>query len=338
MQTLLSPTTSQGLALRALLSCAVTLAACAHGGADENRKKVFRESGVVDDGGETTGDPETDPLPDTPLPDTNDPEAPVDETLPQPDAACTMGCVTCGAPNSCGGKCTVGACVAGGSCFGGVCATQPVSRISPSTYPGSWGAFVRGITWTIASDVPATIRYTIDGTTPSAASPGGPSPQSFKVDATGTAIKWYADNGLKEPQRTIIAQIKPSLSSDAGYVVENVKIDGTAPVATVAPGATLNGNMTYQAWVHAACATCRQQIVYGLSNDSKPLGCLYDDVPGTFPGKSGTANTTIKAPSAPGIYKVQVTWVFNGGGCAGAMGGAQLGVHPTTEVGTIIVK
>jgi hypothetical protein len=204
------------------------------------------------------------------------------------------------------------------------------------TYPTSWGAFVRAIDWTIASEAPSTIRYTTDGSAPTSTSVGGASPVTFPVSASGTDVKWLSDDGATEAVQTFRVMIDSTLQTKYGYVVEDLTLDGTSPVVVVSPGASLAGGAKYQAWVSTGCPLCRQQIVYGI--ESTPAGCLYDYSPSTWPGQSGTGTIALTAPSTPGTYKVRVAFALQLS-CSDALTTANpLGVEPTTEVGIIVVK
>lgn len=265
------------------------------------------------------------------------PDTTTDDTSPPVDAGCTPSCTTCGADDGCGSPCKTGSCaIAGAACVGGTCVAPTKSWISPLTYPASWGAFAKGIDWTIASEAPATIRYTTDGSAPTSTSAGGASPVTFFIATTATTLTWISDTGAKEAPQTFGVKIDTTLQSKYGYVVEDLTLDGKSPVVVVSPGAVLSGGAKIQAWVSTGCPGCRQQLVYGIG--STAAGCLYDWSPGVWPGASGTASTSLTAPSTPGTYKVRVAFALQLK-CSDALTTANpLGVQPTTEVGVIVVK
>jgi hypothetical protein len=252
------------------------------------------------------------------------------------DTGCTPSCTTCGADDGCGGTCSTGSCGGGATCVGGTCVSPTKSFVSPMSYPSAWGAFARGIDWTIASEDPSTIHYTTDGSAPTSTSAGGASPVTLSVSTSGTDLNWISDDGATEPMQTFHLVIDSTLQSKYGYVVDDLTLDGTSPVVVVSPGASLAGGAKYQAWVSTGCPLCRQQIVYGI--ESTPAGCLYDYSPSTWPGVSGTGSIALTAPSTPGTYKVRVAFALQLS-CTDALTTANpLGVEPTTEVGIIVVK
>ena len=249
---------------------------------------------------------------------------------------CAPKCTTCGADDGCGGKCKTGSCPGSGACVAGACVNPTRSFLSPSSYPASWGAFAKGISWTIASEGASKIFYTTDGSAPGAGSASGASPLTLFLATDGTALKWYADNGAKEGVQSFTIQISSALQTGYGFIVDNIKLDGASPTVVVSPGAVLNGTAKYQAWVSTACPACRQQLVYGIGTTA--MGCLYDWSPSTWPGVSGSATTRITAPSTSGVHKVRVAWALQLS-CSDAMTTANpLGVKPTADIATIVVK
>ena len=258
------------------------------------------------------------------------------------DGGCTPACTSCGAADGCGGTCKTGTCAGSATCVAGICITPTVSYLSPGTYPASWSsAFAKPISWTMASEAPSTIRYTLDGTTPVSTSASGASPLTIFVSTSATTLKWFADDGASESTvHSFVVAFDSTLQSGYGYVVDTVKLDSTTPVVVTTPGKLLTGSMKWEAWVRTvgtgACPLCRMQIVYGVGTSA--LGCLYDASPGGWPGASGTSATTITAPATAGTYKVRVAWALQNN-CTDAITIANpLDVKPTTEVGTIVVK
>ena len=252
-----------------------------------------------------------------------------------PDS-CSATCKVCGETDGCGGTCKTGSCAGTSACVGGTCVAPTRSFLSPSSYPASWGAFAKGIDWTIASETASKIFYTTDGSTPGPTSANGASPLKLFLATDGTPLKWYADNGAKEGVQSFTVQISTALQTGYGYIVDDVKLDGTSPTVVVSPGTVINGNAKYQAWVSTACPGCREQIVYGIGTNA--MGCLYDYSPSTWPGVSGTGTTKITAPSTPGVYKVRVAWALQLA-CSDALTTANpLGVKPTADIATIVVK
>jgi hypothetical protein len=322
----------------ALLVLAFGFGGCALGAEQEldagKTKFDFGLADTSDDGGDadlippdTTADDAADAEDTTPLPDT----APA-------DTGCVPACTTtCGAADGCGGKCATGTCAGGGTCLAGACVKPTNSYLSPGSYVGSATAYARAAYWTLASETPSKIFYTLDGTAPDATSTSKASPFDLHITTSGTKIRWYADNGVKEASaHSFVANIDSALQSTYNYVVEHVTLDGTGPVVVVAPGAIVSGSASYQAWVGSGCPGCRMQLVYGIGTTE--AGCLYDWSPGVWPGASGSY-TTIKAtaPSTAGVYKLNVAYSLELV-CSDALAKSPLSVRPSAQVATIVVK
>ncbi len=262
----------------------------------------------------------------------------VEDTSPPPmDTACTPTCVACGADDGCGNPCMTGSC-ASGTCVAGKC-TTPVtptkSYIAPGDYAFGTG-WARGITWTIGAEAAATIRYTLDGSTPGPTSASKAAPAELFVSTSGTVIKWYADNGAKEATvHSMTANILTSGQANYGYIVEKTNLGGKGPVIVASPGATITGSAAYQAWNSSGCPMCRFQVVYGVGTSA--AGCLYDWSPGAWPGASGSGSISVKAPSAPGVYDLNVSYTLQVG-CAEGIATAPIEVRPTASIGKIVVR
>lgn len=287
---------------------------------------------------ETSTSDETAPLEDSgALEDSGGPEPDVapDVIFPVEDTGCTPSCSTCGAADGCGGTCKTGACGGGATCVAGKCVSPTRSHLSPGDY--AFGtAWARGITWTIGSEEPATIRYTLDGSAPGPSSPSKPSPADLFVATSGTTIKWYADNGAKEPTtHSFVANILASGQTSYGFIVEKVNLSGKGPVVVASPGATITGNASYAAWTSTGCPGCRMQLVYGVGSTS--AGCLYDWSPGNWPGAAASGSISVKAPGTPGTYTLNVSYTLEYS-CAGGMATNPLNVRATAGVATIVVR
>jgi hypothetical protein len=260
---------------------------------------------------------------------------PSDSFLPPDDGGCTPTCTTCGASDGCGGTCATGACGGGATCVSGACVAPTRSHLSPADYAFGSG-WAKGITWTLASEESANIVYTLDGSTPGPGSASKPSPVDLFLSTSGTVIKWYADNGAKEPTiHSFTANIDTSGQSKYGFIVDKVSLGGKGPVIVVSPGAKITGNASYQAWNSSGCPMCRYQLVYGVETTS--AGCLYDWSPDAWPGASGSAPFTVTAPSSAGTYKLQVSYTLQTS-CANGMATNPIGARPTAQIGTIVVK
>ena len=325
-------------------------AGCAIGGAEDDKPGKRDAIGLPDDGiDDDSNTPETapgdgdedtgSPVGDATVEDsTASMDTKVDDTKPPPmDTACTPTCVACGADDGCGKPCLTGSC-ASGTCVAGKC-TTPVTPTKSYIAPGDYAfgtAWAKGITWTIGSEEPSTIRYTVDGSAPGPTSAGKASPAELFIGTSGTVIKWYADNGAKEATvHSMTANILASGQTAYGYIVEKTNLGGKGPVLVTTPGASISGSATYTAWSNSGCPMCRLQIVYGVGTTS--AGCLYDWSPGVWSGTTGSAPMTLKAPSTPGIYDVNVSYTLEVS-CANGMASNPIGVRPTASIGKLIVR
>jgi len=287
--------------------------------------QIDDDTGVIE---EDTATPDEDGA--LPGEDTATPGA---DTEPPPDAGCAPTCTTCGGSDGCGGTCATGSC-SSGTCVAGKCVTPTRSYLSPGDY--AFGtAWARGITWTIGSEGPSTIRYTLDGSTPGPTSASKPSPAELFVSTSGTTIKWYADNGAKEGVQSFTANILASGQGNYGFIVEKTKLGGTGPVIVATAGATISLSAATQVWNGSTCSGCRYQLVYGVESTS--MGCFYDWSPGVWPGVSGTNTGSVKAPSTPGVYDVNVSYTLELS-CANGMAANPLNSRPTARIGTIVVR
>lgn len=318
---------------------------CVAGAANDDLAPVQRDAVTLADGDdEDAGAAETateDAGPDDAAPPDDTSVAPPEDTgapdaiFPAEDTGCTPSCTTCGGSNGCGGTCLTGACGAGETCVAGKCIAPTKSYLAPGDY--AFGtAWARGITWSIGSESPSTIRYTLDGSAPGPTSPSKPSPAEVLIGATGTTLKWYADNGAKEPTvHSFVANILASGQGAYGFIPEKTNLLSKGPVVVVAPGASLTGTVNYTTWVSSGCPACGQQLVYGIGTTS--AGCVYHGSPGVYPGASGTGVISVKAPSTAGTYTLNMTYTLQLS-CAAGMATNPLGVRPTAGIATIVVK
>jgi len=84
-----------------------------------------------------------------------------------------------------------------------------------------------------------------------------------------------------------------------GVTITNVKLNGGAIIAPVAPGSTINVTFDYHI-VDTGCPGCVDQIQVGFSHLA-PQGCVFNGIPGAA-GVSGSATIAITAPADPGVY------------------------------------
>ena len=210
-------------------------------------------------------------------------------------------------------------------------AEQP-SIISPY-HPSGTLTFQRAIDWTIASaDAAAVIRYTSDGTIPSASSPSAVGKVTLAAVPDNTTLRWLTAPGTTV--HSFLVRVDSSLSSSTQGFVDRVAFDATgAPVATVSPGATVTGTGRTFLWNSgSSCPNCIDQLLVGVTLSE---ACFTDRNPQVYPGVTAlNVPFSVKAPSAPGVYTLQTgfTQQFK---CTPDAIGRTLG---QTRIATIIVK
>lgn len=209
---------------------------------------------------------------------------------------------------------------------------EPLSVLSPY-HPSGTLTYQKAIDWTIATaDSAALILYTIDGTTPGAPSPTAVGKVTLAAVPDNTTIRWVVAPSTNV--HAFLVRVNPALSSSTATFADRVVFGATgAPIAKVAPGATLNGTARAFAWNGSVgCPNCIDQLLIGVVVAED---CLTDDNPHTYPGATtAAAPFSVKAPSTPGIYRVKTgfTQQLN---CRPDAIGKSLG---QTEVATIIVE
>jgi hypothetical protein len=212
---------------------------------------------------------------------------------------------------------------------------------SPGVAPVFWmGNLARPHKVTLAADDPAArIYYTTDGTPATTSSQNALTPITGIMIAQTTTLRWFATSAAgMEPAHMEVYGMSTALQASAGYVVEDVALDGTSPTITATAGQVLAAaRATWQIWVQTACPGCRAQLVYGV--DGEDQGCLYDQAPGLYPGVSGTAATfTVTAPMTAGYHEVRVAHIEQTS-CAAALAAKALTTRPTVErIAVIYVK
>ena len=226
-------------------------------------------------------------------------------------------------------------------------ATDLTSLLLPPTsfiFPGGLSSsldFPRSAQYSLeATQAPATIYYTLDGTTPvpgAAGTQSGPSPVNLGRIAAGTQIRWSADYGaaysLEQSHLFTATTTNPS-PIDFGAIPDPAVFDQSgSSVVTVTPGTPLTGQLRFQAWQSTAtgyCPGCIIQFVVSAETVGA-VGCLNTvSGYGAFPGQSATVNFAFNAPMVAGVYKLY-TGLSLQFGCDGTSPGGP-------EVGAIIVK
>ena len=97
--------------------------------------------------------------------------------------------------------------------------------------------------------------------------------------------------------------LNSAMADNGGATVYNVDMNGEGNIVWIGPGESITVSLDYQIWNPDTCPGCRQQIVIGIGND--PLYCVYDSVPGVYPGHTGSDVHTIVAPASSGAYALR---------------------------------
>jgi peptidoglycan hydrolase-like protein with peptidoglycan-binding domain len=126
-----------------------------------------------------------------------------------------------------------------------------------------------------------------------------------------------------------------SVEIPAGYEVSNVRLNENGNSITVKPDQSISISLDYKIWSRTGCPGCIDQIVLGM--DNKPLTCVYNGIPGIYPGKSGSYSGNITVPKTPGTYYLYTAY-YTQYTCEDAMS-----IYPTEhygkslKIGTIVV-
>ncbi len=86
--------------------------------------------------------------------------------------------------------------------------------------------------------------------------------------------------------------------------ITNVSINGGSNVAFLSTNESFSLNISYNI-MDCDCEGCRDQIEIGFVPGESHLYCAYDGVPGCSSPVQGNHNTTIAAPSDPGVYDIR---------------------------------
>jgi hypothetical protein len=165
-------------------------------------------------------------------------------------------------------------------------------------YPGPFGPTL------VADQSSATIYYTTDGTMPDAQSMHAASPVALPGGTTDFVLAYFAlSNAGASPIAMDAYAFSDTCKPTWGYLVTNTKLDGTSAVVDATPGQQLHGSASMHTWIQNGCAGCGTQLVYGIGMQN--TGC-YFATGVTFPGTMGTMTIDLTAPSAAGVYDVNV--------------------------------
>lgn len=222
-------------------------------------------------------------------------------------------------------------------------AAAPPSFLFPSRAGQTTLTWIRAVTYTLDTPGPSTIHYSLDRSTPTPGTAGtssGASPLVVSLPLYDHKLKWYADYGPAyppEPLRTIEARVEVlNPSADFGSITERVSLNGRGPVAVVAPGETVPGSATYQAWRSrdfGTCPTCQLQYVIFLDPSTVATNGCVDMVNtyGPYPGRTQNLSFSVKAPTTPGQYTLRAGITLQA---------ACNGVVPLTyyDIGLVVVR
>lgn len=218
--------------------------------------------------------------------------------------------------------------------------TAPPSFLSPGgqmsglTYP-------RDVAYVLATPVPSTLYYTLDGSVPMPGQPGtmgGQSPLSLGILPGGTTLNWYADYPAPyEPEsvHTFTATTHDDMPPvDYGVISENVYFALTkGPIALVQRGEVVGLRIGFQAWASATggtCAGCNLQYVISLTGVG-PVTCVENiQKGGPYPGGTYITAFYFYAPMTTGRFPI-VASVTNKPACDGSVGTSG------TEIGELFV-
>jgi hypothetical protein len=81
----------------------------------------------------------------------------------------------------------------------------------------------------------------------------------------------------------------------------DMKGDGSVAIAT--SGEVISSSVDFQIWNQAGCPGCIDQIVIGIGSDAQT--CVYQGIPGLYPGKLGKSQFFLTAPTVPGTYDIR---------------------------------
>lgn len=240
------------------------------------------------------------------------------------------------------------------------CEARPADMAVPDLYvpllpapagsylsPGNGNAMfsvARPMAFTIATELPGTVYYTVDGSAPVPGADGtmsGDAPLRIRSLADGTTLTWTVSYG-REYERTapraISFAVSAAASSTFGFIPDNVVFAGAGgPLETVTPSTPLTLTYDYQSWRSDAtgyCPGCILQLVTFLvgADGTALLKCVQMN-DGSYPGATHALQTQFAAPAAPGTYTVRLAYTLNFG-CDGSVPGANAGL----ELGRFVVR
>jgi hypothetical protein len=256
---------------------------------------------------------------------------------PTGQIVCGGGCIDpatnpqfCGASGACMSTQAGAVCRFDQYCSAGRCseAFGRYSYLSPGTNSGIDQTRARPTRYNIGTAFPATIFWTVDGSTPT---PGtgstrmSPSPLDLGPLNDGAHIRWFADFGPPNGPEPLIHELRFHVDASAihstGSIVESFRfMQGFGPVALAAPGATVTASVNFQYWKsdpNGYCPGCVQYfsvnipaLVPGggcgtMADMAHPVCPICANNSAFWTGVSATGTLfTVTAPSVPGRYPV----------------------------------
>jgi hypothetical protein len=193
--------------------------------------------------------------------------------------------------------------------------SAPTTFISPGGLVSTLST-PRPARYTLAAPKPATIYYTLDGTTPALGQSSTMSAQNRitlgPLDA-GTMLRWFGDYGAgfdAEAPRSFTAAIDATPPTAAGVISETVEFAAgisqtvtynLGPVVIVPRGSRLSMRVNFQAWAAQSGGGPLQYVISGSAIGT--VGCL-DNVEsyGPYPGQQLTLFIAFNVPFIPGHY------------------------------------
>lgn len=192
--------------------------------------------------------------------------------------------------------------------------TPPASYILPGGVATPTLDYPRDANFVIATEKPATIYYTVDGSPPQ---PGmgttlsADSRLNFTPLLPGVVVRWLADYGPAYSlgsERTFVATKNNPSPPDMGVIPDPAVFElSGGPIVRVSPGQQINGSVRFQAWQSTPtgfCPGCIIQYVVSLEGLG-PVGCMNTVTGyGPYPGQSASLDVAFNAPMQPGRYRL----------------------------------
>jgi hypothetical protein len=160
----------------------------------------------------------------------------------------------------------------------------------------------------------------------SACSDDAVAPGDDTTDAADTAADTTA------PPDTTPVDTTPANADRRYGEVRNVLVNGRTTLITDA-GAELVVTLGYTLWSAPDCPECTGQLVVSIG-DGSSAACVYDGVPGAYPGQRDNGEVTLTAPATSGDH--EIVWaIADAVDCAAAVAELDAGTA-TVALGFIV--